>query len=65
MSNILIDVLMIVCSVCALAKIINFRLSVIEIESQKEREKKRQAHIKAISGNHDDAVFWDKFYKIK
>ena len=65
MSNILIDVLVIACSVYTLAEVINFRFRIIEIESQKEREKKRQSHIKAITGNHDDAVFWDKFYKVK
>ena len=61
MPSILFDIAFITCLVYTVAKFINFRLEIVEKEFQKIKEAKRTAHIRAISGDHEEAIAWEEF----
>ena len=60
MNSILFDLILISTVVYAVVTIINFRMSVVELEKKAAKEKARKAHVSAITGDNLSAHRWEK-----
>tara|TARA_B100000242_G_C42869914_1_gene403710 strand:+ start:336 stop:533 length:198 start_codon:yes stop_codon:yes gene_type:complete len=60
MNEVLFDLALVFSLVYAVVSIINFRMSVAEMEKKAAKERARKAYVSAISGDNISAHRWEK-----